>query len=135
MAKITTTPAGMLLRGTLRRMITWRGTALKGVLLALIMSTACSPPDRGKVVAAKEFTPLERARQMLEGYAVGDRVGSEFMGFHLLQEELVAKNPAQAELVGAALAAIEKSMLQPAEVKAIAQRTLAELDAQAAPTH
>jgi len=33
------------------------------------------------------------------------------------------------------LAAIEKSMLQPAEVKAIAQRTLAELDAQAAPTH
>ncbi|MEI7781075.1 MAG: hypothetical protein WCJ18_04015 [Planctomycetota bacterium] len=131
MAKQTT----ILARKVLRRAIALGGTTSKVILLTLVMSTACSPRYRETVVAAKEFPPLARARQMLEGYAAGDCVGSEFMGFNLLVEELLRENPAQAEAIGAALAEIEKSMLQPAEVQAIARRTLADLDAQISPAH
>jgi hypothetical protein len=52
----------------------------------------CGRGYKEKVIAAKEFTPLERAVKMLEGYAAGEPVGSEFMGFELLREELRSHN-------------------------------------------
>ena len=110
------------------------GMALLGMLLVGIMaSTGCGRGYKETVIPAKEFTPLERARQMLERYAEGAPVGSEFMGFELLKEELAKTSPDRSDAVGEALAAIEKVMRRPAEVKAIAQRTLAELDKPAAP--
>ena len=75
----------------------------------------------------------ERARTMLEGYAAGSPVGSEFMGFELLREEMRVKNADPTGVFSEALTQIEKSMRNPAEVKAIAQQTLAALDTPAAP--
>jgi hypothetical protein len=89
--------------------------------------TGCGQRYKEKVIAAKEFTPLERAVKMLEGYAAGEPVGSEFMGFELLREELRAHNADPDGVLDNAFGEIEKSMRRPAEVKAIAQRTLAEL--------
>ena len=65
---------------------------------------------------------------MFEGYAAGNPVGSEFMGFELLREELRFKKADPTGVLCEALTQIEKSMRSPAEVKAIAQRTLAALD-------
>jgi hypothetical protein len=87
----------------------------------------CGRGYKEKVIAAKEFTPLERAVKMLEGYAAGEPVGSEFMGFELLREELRSHNADPGGVLDNAFGEIEKSMRRPAEVKAIAQRTLAEL--------
>jgi hypothetical protein len=104
---------------------------LLGILIAamsMTMGTGCSQGYKEKVIPAKEFTPLERARKMLEGYAAGSPVGSEFMGFELLREELRLKNADPSGSLGEAFTQIEKSMRSPAEVKAIAQRTLAEID-------
>jgi hypothetical protein len=95
--------------------------------------TGCSQGYKEKVIRAKEFTPVERARKMLEDYAAGGPVGSEFMGFELLREELKLKNADPSGVISEALTEIEKSMRRPAEVKAIAQRTLAALDTPAAP--
>ena len=104
---------------------------LLGILIAamsMTMGTGCSQGYKEKVIPAKEFTPLERARKMLEGYAAGNPVGSDFMGFELLREELRLKNADPSGSLGEAFTQIEKSMRSPAEVKAIAQRTLAEID-------
>ncbi len=109
---------------------------LLGILIAamsMTIGTGCSQGYKEKVIPAKEFTPLERARKMLEGYAAGNPVGSEFMGFELLREELRSKNADPNGVLCEAFTQIEKSMRSPAEVKAIAQRTLAELDKQSTP--
>lgn len=103
------------------------------VALIVTMGVGCSQGYKEKVIPAKEFTPLERARKMLEGYAAGNPVGSEFMGFELLREELRLKNADPSGILGEAFTQIEKSMRRPAEVKVIAQQTLAELDKQSAP--
>jgi hypothetical protein len=54
------------------------------------------------------------------------------MGFELLKEELASTSPERAAVIGEALTAIEKAMRRPAEVQAIARKTLAELDKPAA---
>jgi len=110
-----------------------RGLVRLGVLLAAVAAAeGCGGGYREKVIPAKEFTPLERARQMLERYAKGEPVGSDFMGFELLKEELASTSPERAAVIGEALTAIEKAMRRPAEVQAIARKTLAELDKPAA---
>lgn len=100
-----------------------------GIVCGGFFATAgCNTGYQEQVIVAKEIAPLERARQMLQRYAEGQPVGSDFMGFTLLKEEITKTNPDQAGPVGDALAAIEKVMLRPAEVKAIARRALADLD-------
>ena len=114
-----------------RSATTRTGASSLGILIvAMIVTigTGCSQGYKEKVIPAKEFTPQERARKMLEGYAAGSPVGSEFMGFELLREELRFKKADPTGVLCEALTQIEKSMRNPAEVKAIAQRTLAELD-------
>ena len=110
-------------------------SALGILLVAMIVTTGtgCSQGYKEKVIPAKEFSPQDRARKMLEGYAAGSPVGSEFMGFELLREELKTKNADPTGVISEALTQIEKVMRSPAEVKAIAQRTLAALDTPAAP--
>jgi len=112
-----------------------RASALGMLIVAVIttMGTGCSNGYKEKVIPAKEFSPQDRARKMLEGYAAGSPVGSEFMGFELLREELKTKNADPTGVISEALTQIEKVMRSPAEVKAIAQRTLAALDTPAAP--
>ena len=112
------------------------GASSLGILIVAVIvtvGTGCSTGYKEKVIPAKEFSPQDRARKMLEGYAAGSPVGSEFMGFELLREELRLKNADPSGILGEAFTQIEKSMRSPAEVKAIAQRTLAELDKQSAP--
>ena len=107
-----------------------------GILLAAVIAatgTGCSTGYKEKVIPAKEFSPQERARTMLEGYAAGGPVGSEFMGFELLREEMRTKNSDPTGVLSEAFTQIEKVMRDPTEVKAIAQRTLAALDTPAAP--
>lgn len=114
----------------------WTGLPLWALLsVTLIGPTVmgCRQGYKQKVVAAREFTPLERARKILEGYASGEAVGSEFMGFELLREELRATNSDPGGILGDAFSQIEKSMRSPAAVKAIAQRTLTTLDKVATP--
>ena len=110
-------------------------TSLGILIVAMIVTigTGCSTGYKDKVIPAKEFSPQDRARKMLEGYAAGSPVGSEFMGFELLREELKTKNADPTGVLSEALTQIEKVMRSPAEVKAIAQRTLAALDTPAAP--
>ena len=110
-------------------------SALGILLVAMIVTTGtgCSQGYKEKVIPAKEFSPQDRARKMLEGYAAGGPVGSEFMGFELLREELRLKKADPTGVLCEALTQIEKAMRNPAEVKAIAQRTLAALDTPAAP--
>jgi hypothetical protein len=55
------------------------------------------------------------------------------MGFELLREELKTKNADPTGVISEALTQIEKAMRDPADVKAIAQRTLAALDTPAEP--
>ena len=110
-------------------------SALGILLVAMIVTTGtgCSQGYKEKVIPAKEFTPVERARQMLEGYAAGGPVGSEFMGFELLREEMRVKNSDPTGVLSEAFTQIEKAMRNPVEVKAIAQRTLSALDTPVAP--
>ena len=103
------------------------------VAMIVTMGTGCSQGYKEKVIPAKEFSPQERARKMLEGYAAGGPVGSEFMGFELLREEMRVKNSDPTGVLSEAFTQIEKSMNNPAEVKAIAKRTLVALDTPAAP--
>jgi hypothetical protein len=112
------------------------GASSLGILIIAVsaaLGTGCSTGYKEKVIPAKEFTPLERARKMLEGYAAGNPVGSEFMGFELLREEMRVKKADPTGVLSEAFTQIEKSMRNPAEVKAIAKRTLAALDTPAEP--
>ena len=112
------------------------GASSLGILIIAVtaaLGTGCSTGYKEKVIPAKEFTPLERARKMLEGYAAGSPVGSEFMGFELLREEMRLKKADPTGVLSEAFTQIEKSMRNPAEVKAIAKRTLAALDTPAEP--
>ena len=112
------------------------GASSLGILIIAVtaaLGTGCSTGYKEKVIPAKEFTPLERARKMLEGYAAGSPVGSEFMGFELLREEMRLKKADPTGVLSEAFTQIEKSMRNPAEVKAIAKRTLAALDMPAEP--
>ena len=118
----------------------WTGASSLGMSLGFLMlvvsvtiGTGCSTGYKEKVIPAKEFSPQERARRMFEGYAAGNPVGSEFMGFELLREELRRKKADPTGIISEALTQIEKAMRSPAEVKAIAQRTLAALNTPAAP--
>ena len=114
-----------------RSATTRTGASSLGILIVAVMAamgTGCSTGYKEKVIPAKEFSPQDRARTMLEGYAAGNPVGSEFMGFELLREELRFKKADPTGVLCEALTQIEKSMRNPAEVKAIAQRTLAALD-------
>lgn len=112
--------------------ITPRHAVSSGIMavlaLSLTMSTGCGSRYKEKVVVAKQFTALERARQTLESYVAGQPMGTEFMGFHLLKEELVKSHAEQGSMVAEAISKIEKVLGQPAEIKAIAQKTLAELN-------
>jgi hypothetical protein len=104
------------------------GIAFVGIaFVGIIATTGCSSGYRENVIVAKEVPAVERARQMLERYAAGQPVGSDFMGFPSLKEELEKTSPQQAATLGEAFAAIEKAMLRPAEVKKIATRALADL--------
>jgi hypothetical protein len=104
------------------------GNLFVGIAFVGIMATAgCSSGYREKVVVAKEVAAVERARQMLEQYAAGQPVGSDFMGFPSLKEELEKNSPEQAAPLSEVFTAIEKAMLRPAEVKAIAKRALTDL--------
>ena len=104
------------------------GSLVVGIaFVGIIATTGCSSGYREKVVVAKEVAAVERARQLLERYAAGQPVGSDFMGFPSLKEELEKTSPQQAATLGEAFAAIEKAMLRPAEVKKIATRALADL--------
>jgi hypothetical protein len=76
---------------------------------------------------------VHRARRILDGYASGEAVGSEFMGFELLREEPRAKTADPGGILEDAFSQIKKSMRSPAAVTAIAQRTLATLDKMATP--
>ena len=121
-----------------RSATTRTGASSLGILIVAMiaaMGTGCGSRTgyKEKVIPAKEFSPQDRARTMLEGYAAGSPVGSEFMGFELLREELRFKKADPTGVLCEALTQIEKSMRNPAEVKAIAQRTLAALDKPAAP--
>lgn len=114
---------------TLRIRPARRLAAMVCILIVGIMAgTGCGRGYKETVIPAKEFTPLERARQMLERYAEGQPVGSEFMGFELLKEELTKSSPERAVALGEAFTEIEKVMRRPADVKAIARKALAELD-------
>jgi hypothetical protein len=113
---------------TARPGIPFVGSLLVGIaVFGIAATTGCGSGYREKVVVVKEVAAVERARQMLERYAAGQPVGSDFMGFPSLREELEKTSPEQAAAIGEALAAIEKAMLRPAEVKAIAKRALADL--------
>jgi hypothetical protein len=101
--------------------------------MIMVIGTGCSGGYKEKVIPAKEFSPQDRARKMLEGYAAGSPVGSEFMGFELLREEMRTKNSDPTGVLSEAFTQIEKSMNNPAEVKSIAKRSLAALDTPAAP--
>jgi hypothetical protein len=123
----------------LRAMADWSGGATLGMVLGILLvaaivttGTGCSTGYKEKVIPAKEFSPQERARTMLEGYAAGNPVGSEFMGFELLREEMRVKNSDPTGVLSEAFTQIEKAMSNPAEVKAIAKRTIATLDTPAA---
>ena len=118
-----------------RSQVSSLASALGILLVAMIVTTGtgCSQGYKEKVIPAKEFTPVERARKMLEGYAAGSPVGSEFMGFELLREEMRVKNSDPTGVLSEAFTQIEKAMRNPVEVKAIAQRTLAALDTPVAP--
>jgi hypothetical protein len=119
----------------LRSATTRTGASSLGILIIAVsaaVGTGCSTGYKEKVIPAKEFTPQDRARTMLEGYAAGNPVGSEFMGFELLREELQVKKADPTGVLSEAFTQIEKSMRNPAEVKAIAKRTLDELDKPAA---
>jgi hypothetical protein len=119
-----------------RSATTRTGASSLGILIVAViaaMGTGCSTGYKEKVIPAKEFSPQDRARMMLEGYAAGNAVGSEFMGFELLREELRFKKADPTGVLCEALTQIEKSMRNPAEVKAIAQRTLAAFDKPAEP--
>ena len=68
----------------LRSATTRTGASSLGILIVAVITTTgtgCSQGYKEKVIPAKEFSPQERARTMLEGYAAGSPVGSEFMGF------------------------------------------------------
>ena len=110
-------------------------SALGILFVAMIVTTGtgCSQGYKEKVIPAKEFSPQDRAKKMLEGYAAGSPVGSEFMGFELLREEMRLKKSDPTGVLSEAFTQIEKSMNNPAEVKSIAKRTLAALDTAAAP--
>lgn len=52
---------------------------------------------------------------MLEGYAAGDLVGSDLMGFERLREKLRLNNTDPSGILAEVFSQIEKAMLRPAD--------------------
>jgi hypothetical protein len=110
-------------RGRARRW--WPLAAFVGLLGA-----GCGPGDVVKEVripVRQQATTIQRCREYLEGYARGEPVGSEVIGFQQLIEEATREDAAVGELLGRGLREIEASLKRPQEVAVKAKAILESL--------
>lgn len=71
---------------------------------------------------------LDRAKQLLEGYASGEPVGSEVIGFDEIGADAKKQDPKQGEIVERGLQEIGALMNRPAAIKEKAKQILSQLD-------
>jgi hypothetical protein len=79
-------------------------------------------------VSKKEPVGIEMAKQLLEGYAKGQPVGSEFMRFATIGEDAKKQDPSKGEIVDRGLKEIEGLMNKPSAIPNKAKEILAQLN-------
>jgi len=100
------------------------------VLAVAIASTGCGPGDVVKEVripVRRQAGAIERCREYLQGYARGEPVGSEVIGFTQLADEATKEDPELGGRIARGLREIEASLKQPQTVAAKAKEILAAL--------
>jgi hypothetical protein len=108
----------------------WLLAALAGFLV--IVCAGCSPGNVVKEVripVRERVGAIERCRQYLEGYARGEPVGSEVIGFTQLIDEATQEDAEVGAALGRGLREIEATLKQPQNVTAKAKAILESLPA------
>lgn len=101
----------------------------------VIVASACVGCGSGDVVkevripVRQQVTAIQRCREYLEGYARGEPVGSEVIGFGQLIEDAERENAELGATIGRGLRDIESSMKRPQDVAAKARAILEALPA------
>ena len=110
-----------------------RGTGFRNAWAALVIAIACAGCGPGNVVkevripVRRQAGAIERCREYLEGYARGEPVGSEVIGFTQLAEEATKEDPELGGRIARGLREIEASLKQPQKAAAKAKEILAGL--------
>ena len=107
------------------RVFRWMATLLLGLV------AGCGSGVRERVIPVKQETPITQVKNLLQGYAAGEPVGSEIIGFPSLRDAVVAENPAVGGILAEGLTRIEKVFQQSRRVAKISEEILAEVDAAA----
>ena len=110
--------------------------ALAAVGLVLAAASGCGSGVKERVIPVKQETPIVQVKNLLAGYAAGEPVGSEIIGFPSLREAVVAEDQDIGGILAEGLTEIEKIFRQqrrvPKAAKAILARLAAEPDEQTA---
>jgi hypothetical protein len=98
--------------------------------LATLAGLACAGCGSGDVVrevripVRQPVTAIQRCREYLEGYARGEPVGSEVIGFQQLADEAAREDAEIGAAIARGMREIEASMKRPKEVAAKARAIL-----------
>lgn len=109
-----------------------RFAALAAVGLVLAVASGCGSGVKERVIPVKQETPITQVKNLLAGYAAGEPVGSEIIGFPSLRDAVVAEDPEIGGILAEGLTEIEKIFRQPRRVPKAAEAVLARVAAAAA---
>lgn len=107
----------------------WMARALLSAGLTGLALAGCSQEGavKERSIPVKQVSAVDKVKQLLEGYAKGQPVGSEIIGFNEMAEEAKKEDAAKGEIVAKGLKEIEGLMNRPSEVPAKAKEILAKL--------
>lgn len=103
--------------------------ALRSAGFAVLFVAGCSQEGvvKERTIPVKQVSPIDKVKQLLEGYAKGEPVGSEIIGFGQMVEEAKKEDAAKGEIIAKGLKEIEGMMNRQSEVPAKAKEILAKL--------
>jgi hypothetical protein len=91
-------------------MISWQRTYLTLMLTAVALPLGCSQPSwEEKTYEVRTVTPLDQAKQLLQGYVDGQSLGSEVDSYPQLVSSLRETDPAKADILEQGLEELRKS--------------------------
>lgn len=101
---------------------------ITGTIIGCLLFLGCGRSGvRERVIPVKQETAIQHVMGLLEGYANGEPMGSEIIGFPSLREAVVAEDPNVGAILARGLTELEAMMRRPGKVQGAAKKILAEL--------
>lgn len=105
-------------------------TVVTSAVLGCLFLLGCGRSGiRERVIPVKQDTAIQHVMRLLDGYANGEPMGSEIIGFPSLRDAVVAEDPDVGAILARGLSELESMMRRPGKVQGAAKKILAALPA------